>query len=50
MPNKYTFNKSEIDAPDFLPGNKDKKRFQKIGIQTLELDKYLIKTQEKTKI
>ena len=29
MPNKYTFNKSEIDALDFLPENKNKKEVSK---------------------
>ena len=46
MPNKYTFNKSEIDAPDFLPENKNKKdRDSDFGIRQIS-----DKTQEKTKI
>lgn len=50
MPNKYTFNKSEIDAPDFLPENKNKKyRDSDFGIRQIS-DKNAGKNQNLKKI
>ena len=50
MPNKYTFNKSEIDAPDFLPENKNKKdRNSDFGIRQIS-DKNAGKNQNLKKI
>ena len=44
VPNKFTFNESEIDASEFLPENKNEKEGKNL---TLELDRCLQKTQGK---